>query len=918
LGRKSSQSDPDLGTWSYAYDGNGNLSTQTDAKGQKLIFTYDPLNRIKTKSYAAVSTGPDTTPPTAPTNVTATAAGGNQIDLAWTSSEDNVAVTGYQVERCQGAVCNNFATSSAAPAFSDASVTLGASYSYRVLAVDAAGNIGPYSDPVTILFLLPDLVSTALSASLSGNSVLVNDTVKNQGGVAAEFFTIKFYLSINTTYESQTDIPLCSRNVLSLAAGSSDPPSGTTTTTCPIPSGGGGNYYVVEVIDKGAQVVEITESNNIQATGNTVPLNPDVRPTALAATVSGRDIVIMDAVTNRGNMGAVAFTIGFYLSTNQTYDPGTDVPLCSRTVSSLAVGASSPPSWTTSTTCPIPADVGGVFYVLVVDDSGNVLTESNELNNSLSTDGPPLFVGPDLLPTALTALISGSDIVINDSLINQGNTAAGNFTIGFYLSTNTTYEAGADINFNCSRNVNLLAAGASNPASGTTTTTCPIPAGVGGSYYILAVADAGSAVAESNESNDTQATTGPLPVGPDLLPKAQVTAATSGSNLVITDSAKNQGNTAAGSFAIRFYLSTNTTYETGTDINFNCSRTVSGLAAGASNPTSGTTTTTCSASAIPPGIYYVLMVTDGGTQVAEANETNNIMATAGALILGPDLLPMAFNASIAGTTITITDRVKNQGSTSAGSFAIRFYLSTNTTYEAGTDINFNCSRTVSGLAAGASNPTSGTTTTTCSASAIPPGIYYVLMVTDGGTQVAEANETNNIQATTGTIGVGMTAQDRLPTSASGLGPWLKVNCTAPYDCVNDPIGSWNTTSYIQSPNSPGNLANFQSSAFTVPAGKTILYVRVTYVAINNNASGTADIRGALRVNGTTYDQPTVQALSSTWTMSSYAWTTNPDTGAAWTIADVNGTGTNPLQSFGVSSGNGDESVTQIYLTVAYN
>ncbi len=51
----------------------------------------------------------DTQAPTAPASLAATAAGSAQIDLSWTASTDNVGVTGYRVERCQGAGCSNFA-----------------------------------------------------------------------------------------------------------------------------------------------------------------------------------------------------------------------------------------------------------------------------------------------------------------------------------------------------------------------------------------------------------------------------------------------------------------------------------------------------------------------------------------------------------------------------------------------------------------------------------------------------------------------------------------------------------------------------------------------------------------------------------------------------------------------------------------
>src|SRR6266481_7295478 len=50
----------------------------------------------------------DTTPPTAPSNLTASVRG-SQINLSWTASTDDVGMTGYRVERCQGVACSSFA-----------------------------------------------------------------------------------------------------------------------------------------------------------------------------------------------------------------------------------------------------------------------------------------------------------------------------------------------------------------------------------------------------------------------------------------------------------------------------------------------------------------------------------------------------------------------------------------------------------------------------------------------------------------------------------------------------------------------------------------------------------------------------------------------------------------------------------------
>ena len=53
--------------------------------------------------------GPDTTPPSDVTGLTATAVSPIQINLSWTAATDNIGVVGYRVERCQGAGCTTFA-----------------------------------------------------------------------------------------------------------------------------------------------------------------------------------------------------------------------------------------------------------------------------------------------------------------------------------------------------------------------------------------------------------------------------------------------------------------------------------------------------------------------------------------------------------------------------------------------------------------------------------------------------------------------------------------------------------------------------------------------------------------------------------------------------------------------------------------
>jgi len=107
-----------------------------------------PLAGCNSGSYTPP---PDTTPPSAPAGFTATAASSSQINLAWAASTDNVGVTGYKVERCQGAACSNFAemATPTATTFSDTGLTGSTSYSYRVRAADAAGNLSSFSGTAT-------------------------------------------------------------------------------------------------------------------------------------------------------------------------------------------------------------------------------------------------------------------------------------------------------------------------------------------------------------------------------------------------------------------------------------------------------------------------------------------------------------------------------------------------------------------------------------------------------------------------------------------------------------------------------------------------------------------------------------------------------------------------------------------------
>jgi len=96
---------------------------------------------------AATPAAADTQPPTVPANLAAAPASSSTINLSWAASTDNVAVTGYRVERCQGAGCSTFSqiATTTTTNYSDAALAAATSYTYRVRAQDAAANLSGYS-----------------------------------------------------------------------------------------------------------------------------------------------------------------------------------------------------------------------------------------------------------------------------------------------------------------------------------------------------------------------------------------------------------------------------------------------------------------------------------------------------------------------------------------------------------------------------------------------------------------------------------------------------------------------------------------------------------------------------------------------------------------------------------------------------
>jgi subtilase family serine protease len=336
---------------------------------------------------------------------------------------------------------------------------------------------------------------TAPAVAAAGESVTVSETTKNVGGAEAPESVTAFFLSINGSIDA-ADVRLGSRPVPAMDPGASH--VATLALLVP-PTTAAGTYYVVARADDANEVAETRETNNLRASG-TMKVGPDLTVlTVVAPAVSeaGAAVSVTDTVKNQGGGPSGPSERAFYLSANTSLDAG-DIEIGRRPLSVLTPSASQVA--TESLVLPTGLETGS-YYVLVVADPANTVTESAESNNLKASAA--IKVGPDLIVSALTAPTRaprGTAVSVNETTRNQGGGAAGASVTRYYLSANGALDA-TDVPLG-SRSVGALGAGASSTA----VVSLTIPAGTAtGAYYVIARSDDASAVEETTENNNTRA-----------------------------------------------------------------------------------------------------------------------------------------------------------------------------------------------------------------------------------------------------------------------------------------------------------------------------------------------------------------------------------------------------------------------------
>ena len=152
------------------------------------VSAYDVAANNSSQSASANATtqapAGDATTPSTPTNLFATAVSSSQINLSWTASTDNVAVTGYKVYRNSSQI-----GTSATNSYSDTGLTASTQYTYTVSAYDAASNNSSQSTSA-------NATTQAGGGGASGNIYLAQSSAgSNNGTSCANAYAYTFFNS---------------------------------------------------------------------------------------------------------------------------------------------------------------------------------------------------------------------------------------------------------------------------------------------------------------------------------------------------------------------------------------------------------------------------------------------------------------------------------------------------------------------------------------------------------------------------------------------------------------------------------------------------------------------------------------------------------------------------------------------------
>jgi bacillolysin len=163
--KAASKTTPVSGSFTVPTSSNtGSTRMRVSMKYNGVPTTCEAFSYGEVEDYTVniIATTADTTAPTAPANLAASGTTSTTTNLSWTASNDNVAVTGYDVY--QGSTLKTTVTGTS---YAVSGLTASTAYTFSIKAKDAAGNISSASNILNVT----TLSNTVSYCTTKGNSV---------------------------------------------------------------------------------------------------------------------------------------------------------------------------------------------------------------------------------------------------------------------------------------------------------------------------------------------------------------------------------------------------------------------------------------------------------------------------------------------------------------------------------------------------------------------------------------------------------------------------------------------------------------------------------------------------------------------------------------------------------------------------
>ena len=421
------------------------------------VTAEDAAGNISGPSPEASATVGDSSPPTAPSGLSAVGAIG-RATLSWTAAGDNVGVVRYNVHRgttagFTPALANRIAQPTS-PGYTD--FTSAGSYFYKVTAEDGAGNVGPASNEAAATITAdtsPPSTPTGLTANVAGGTVTLNWIAANDNVAVSRY---NLHRSTTAGFTPTTG----NRIAQPTSPGHTD--AGLATGTY---------YYKVTAEDAAGNIS--TPSN--QATATIGDATPPSAPGNLTANVVGATVNLSWTAAS-DNIGVVRYNL--HRGTTSDFTPTTSNRIAQ------------PTGLTHSDTGLAP---GSYFYKATAEDAaGNIGPVSNTATATLADTSPPttptnLSANGGAGQATLTWTAASDNVAVTRYNLHRSTTSGFTPTTGNRIAqptgtshTDTSLAAGT---YYYKLTAEDAAGNTSSPSNeATATVTTPPPTGLVGAY----------------------------------------------------------------------------------------------------------------------------------------------------------------------------------------------------------------------------------------------------------------------------------------------------------------------------------------------------------------------------------------------------------------------------------------------------